>query len=226
MKNSERIILALDVRTLSEAEEIIERFSNHISVYKVGPFLFYRFGWKVIYKLKQKGKKVFLDLKTHDIPNVVKEGVKIARERGIDFFTLHILAGKKALREAVKEKGNMKLLGVTLLTSLSQKDMYEIGWRDDEKELILNLSKIAQEVGIDGVIAGGKEVKMIKKGIGKNFLVITPGIRWEHLPQDDQKRISTPGEAFSNGADYIVMGRSLISDPKAVEKLEELENLF
>lgn len=109
MKN--KIILALDVRNLEQAEEIIERFSEHINIYKVGPFLFYRSGWKIIDRLKKQGKRVFLDLKIHDIPNVVKEGVKIAAEKGIDFFTLHISAGKEALHEAVKEKGGNEASG-------------------------------------------------------------------------------------------------------------------
>ncbi len=224
MKN--KIILALDVKNLGEAEKIIERFSGSINIYKVGPFLFYRSGWKIIDKLKKQGKRVFLDLKIHDIPNVVKEGVKIAAEKGIDFFTLHISAGKTALREAVKEKGRMKLLGVTVLTSLSQEDLQGLGWKYGEKELILRLSGIARESGIDGVIAGGREVQMIKQATGGNFLVITPGIRWSTSPLDDQKRVSTPQEAFSQGADYIVMGRSLILDAKATEKLQKLENLF
>ncbi|NOZ64271.1 MAG: orotidine-5'-phosphate decarboxylase [Caldiserica bacterium] len=221
-----KIILALDVGNLLEAEKIVDRFSEYINIYKVGPFLFYRFGWKIIDRLKKQGKKVFLDLKIHDIPNVVKEGVKIAEEKGIDFFTLHLSAGREAMQEAVREKGKMKLLGVTVLTSLSQEDLQELGWKYGEKELILNLTRIAKEAGIDGVVAGGREVQMIKKETGENFLVVTPGIRWSTSSSDDQKRVSTPRQAFSQGADYIVMGRSLIHDAKATERLKKLENLF
>lgn len=220
-----RVILALDVREFKEAEKILNKFSPYIDIFKIGPFLFYRFGWEIVEKIKKMGKKVFLDLKLHDIPKIVREGVKVARENDIDFFTLHILSGEKALKEALLEKGNMKLLGVTLLTSLSKEDLKKFGLEKKEKELVISLSRIAQETGLNGVIASGKEVKEIKNELGKNFMVITPGIRWEKDSSDDQKRICTPREAISFGADYIVVGRSLISDPSGLEKLKKLSNL-
>ena len=220
-----RVILALDVSEIEKAEKILNKFSPYIDIFKIGPFLFYRFGWEIVEKIKNMGKKIFLDLKLHDIPKIVREGVKIARENDIDFFTLHIFSGEKALEEASSEKGNMKLLGVTLLTSLNENDLKNFGLHKEEKELVISLSRIAEKTGLDGVIASGKEVKEIKSKLGKNFMVITPGIRWEKDSSDDQKRICTPQEAISFGADYIVVGRSLTSDPSGLKKLKKLSNL-
>ncbi len=223
MKNRERIILALDVEKMEEAEEIVERFSPYINIYKIGPFLFYRFGEKIIKRIKKREKEVFLDLKLMDIPRVVGEGVKIAQGMGVDFLSLHILSGKSALQEAVRHKEEgLKLLGVTVLTSLGERDLKNFGFYPSLSEEVLLLAKMAKDAGLDGVVSSVWEAKRIKEKVGKTLLVICPGIRIGEIVGNDQRRVATPQEAFREGADFIVMGRSLIREREPGRILEEI----
>ncbi|MCD6522026.1 orotidine-5'-phosphate decarboxylase [Candidatus Calescamantes bacterium] len=215
------VILALDLPSLEGAKEAIDKFSPFIEIFKIGPFLFYRYGWKSVELVKNAGKKVFLDLKLHDIPKVMGEGMKIIASQEVDFATIHLQAGENGVRKAVENKGNTKILGVTLLTSIDEKDLGKIGVKISPHQLVRNLVEQGKSWGIDGVICSCEEVASLRKNVGEEFLLITPGVGWEKAGKD-QKRKGTVYQALRNGADFVVMGRSLLQDEKAEEKLKRL----
>ncbi|MGB9715038.1 MAG: orotidine-5'-phosphate decarboxylase [Thermodesulfovibrionales bacterium] len=230
MSVSEKLILALDVSEYALAIELVEKFKDYIGIFKVGPELFISCGPKIIEDINNKGKKVFLDLKFHDIPNTVSKSAVVATKLGVYMFNLHTSGGSemmKKCRDSVVDiclKENLdrpKIFGVTVLTSLS-KDILtnELGIPYSLKTHVKHLSILAFKAGLDGVIASPKEAAMIKNHCGKSFLVVTPGIRPSWTPPDDQRRTMTPKEAIKEGADYLVIGRGILqhSDPiKAIE---------
>lgn len=228
--SKQKLILALDVSEYSHAIELVERFKDYVEIFKIGPELFISSGSKIIQNINNKGKKVFLDLKFHDIPNTVSKSAIVATRLGVYMFNLHASGGSemmKKCRDSVVEvclKENLdrpKILGVTVLTSIS-KDILtnELGISYSLKTHVKHLSMLAFKAGLDGVIASPREAAMIKNHCGKDFLVVTPGIRPSWRPPDDQKRTMTPKEAVREGADYIIIGRGILqhADPiKAVE---------
>lgn len=205
--DKEKIIIALDVNTLKEVEHLLDILSPHVGIFKVGMELFYSCGPKAIDLIKKYDREVFLDLKFHDIPNTVRNAAKVATRLGAFMFNVHASGGsdmmKAAIEGAVEESekmgiGRPRILGVTVLTSMEA----------TEKEVV-SLAKSASEAGLDGVVASPKEAASIRKEIGKNFLIVTPGVRPKGSEKEDQKRIATPSEAISAGADYIVIGRPI-----------------
>ena len=218
----DRIIVALDVPTVAAAFDIVTRLGDSISFYKVGPQLFTRCGPDVVRELKQRGKRVFLDLKYHDIPNIVARAVEAATELNVDLLTVHATGGSamlRAAREAAGESGP-RLLAVSILTSFGIDDAEQVWGKqlNSLREEVIRLAALAADAGVAGVVASALEAEAIKRRHGTNFLVVTPGIR---LPTDDnadQVRTATPGEAVRAGADYIVVGRPVVAapDPKAV----------
>ncbi|MGC8966021.1 MAG: orotidine-5'-phosphate decarboxylase [Caldimicrobium sp.] len=220
----ERLIFPLDFSDLKEAVHWAEKLSPYIGTFKIGLELFIKFGPRAIEKVKRKtGAKIFLDLKLYDIPNTVSSAVKAAASYEVDYLTVHILSGRKALEEAVKAaEGGLKILGVTLLTSLDKADLLELGFNGEylykTEDLVYKLSFLAQSVGCDGIVCSAKEVARIKEAFP--FLItVVPGIRLEETDQrDDQVRTATPYEAILNGADLLVVGRPirLASDPLEV----------
>lgn len=228
----ERVIIALDFPTGKEALKIVDELDELISYYKVGLELFLSEGERILRTLQKRGKKIFLDLKFHDIPNTVGRAVKATLNLGIDMLTLHTTGGVEMMKKAkevveevkIKENISVKLLGVTVLTSLDSKRLEEIyNFPFDVASTVKNLAILAKRAGLDGVVASAHEVVTIKEQCGKDFLVVTPGIRFTESSQDDQKRVVTPEEAFRNGADYIVVGRAITSseNPRKI-----LSNLF
>jgi len=238
MEPRDRIILALDLSNYKEAIDIIERFKEHINVFKVGSELFTTVGPKIINDIHAKGKKVFLDLKYHDIPNIVSKSASVAAELGVFMFTVHTLGGLEMMRRAVQTlievslKKNIqrpKLLGVTILTSIDQtalRDELGIGQRMTTQ--VKHLAGLALKAGLDGVIASAHEIETIRAYCGNNFLIVTPGIRPSWALQDDQKRTMTPKEALRKGADYLVIGRAVLYQPDPINALnriiEEIKN--
>jgi orotidine-5'-phosphate decarboxylase len=238
MPRRERVIVALDEESLDDAREVCDKLDGFIDFFKVGISLFTKSGPEVVKLLKARKKKVFLDLKFHDIPNSVSLAVKAAMSRNVEIFNLHISGGAEMMRAAVKAKGldsNDKkasypiVLGVTLLTSLGEDDL-RIMFRDKTPNIIedvLHRASIAKESGLDGVIASGHEIEPIKKLCGDDFVVVTPGIRPSWARRDEHKRALGPREAFERGADFLVIGRPITSDPDprdaAVRILEEVE---
>lgn len=221
----ERIIFALDVPSHHEAIDWAKRLSSHVRFYKVGLELFLGSGWHVVEELKKMGHKVMLDLKFFDIPETVKRAIRQVRKRGVTFSTIH--GNAPIIRAAATEKAGLKVLAVTVLTSFDPEDLYEMGVRSSVEELVLTRAKKAVELGLDGVVASPREVATLRKALGDDFLIVTPGIRPNDSPRgknDDQRRISNPFDAIKSGADHLVIGRPIrdAKDPlEAVEKIQE-----
>ena len=221
MIKSDRIICALDLPNLNNIFNLVERIEYDI-IFKFGMEFFYNFGVKGILDIKKikPDMKIFLDLKFHDIPNTVAKAVKpLLNYIRPDILTLHISGGRMMMEEAVKtvKKTAVELkikkpilMGVTILTSLDQEDLFELGLKNSLEEYVLNYAKLAKKAGLDGVVCSALETKKIKAFFGKDFKVITPGIRVLNSANEDQSRVVTPKDAFNNGSDYIVIGRNLI----------------
>jgi len=214
----ERLIMALDVPGIAEARALVEELDDSVIFYKVGMELFMSgdcFGF--IEWLKQKNKKVFVDLKFFDVPATVGRAIKALSQKGVDLATIH---GNDAIMEAaVKDKGNLKVLAVTALTSLDRGDLDDLGFQCDVRDLVLSRAKRALQIGCDGIVSSGLEVSMLREELDHRLLVITPGIRpVDNREEDDQKRVVTVETAFQNGADFIVVGRPIrdAENPKAM----------
>lgn len=213
----ERLIAALDVPDAEQAKSLVQRLGDSVRFYKVGLELFMSGGvFDLIDWLAKRGNKVFADLKFFDIPETVAAAVRGLRNRGVTFATVH---GNQAMLVAAGEaKGDVKILAVTMLTSLDQGDLDDLGFRCDVESLVLSRARRALEAGCDGVISSGMEAPVLKRELGDRLLVVTPGIRpVQNRAGDDQKRTVDVVQAFANGADYIVVGRPIrqAPDPRA-----------
>lgn len=206
----ERLIFALDVSNTDEAKRLINTLGDQVIFYKLGLELFMSGEYyELIDFLIKKGKKVFADLKFFDVPQTVASAVKQMNGRGVSFLTVH---GNQSILEAAAsaKSGDLKILGVTVLTSLDQGDLNDLGFQCNVADLVLSRAKRTVETGCDGVISSGLEAPFLREHLGDKFLVITPGIRpVENKPVDDQKRTVDVRQAFENGADYIVVGRPI-----------------
>ena len=215
----DRLIVALDMPTLEEAQRLVARLDQTVRFYKVGLELLFAGGLELAHALKAEGKHVFLDMKLLDIGNTVERAVANATELGVDFLTVHG-HDLKTLRAAVAGRGKnrLKLLAVTVLTNLTADDLKQQGSSLSPPDLVLMRARLAHESGFDGVIASGHEAKRIREAVGPGFLIVTPGIRLTGSASDDQERITTPDHAIAAGADYIVVGRPITQadDPKGV----------
>jgi len=205
----ERLIMALDLPCTTEAKNLVSELGESVIFYKVGMEIFMSddyFGF--IEWLKQQGKKVFVDLKFFDVPATVGRAIKALSSKGVDLATIH---GNDAIMEAaVKDKGDLKVLAVTALTSLDRGDLDDLGFQCDVRELVLSRAKRALQIGCDGIVSSGLEVAMLREHLDHRLLVITPGIRpVDNREEDDQKRVVSVEMAFENGADYIVVGRPI-----------------
>ena len=205
----ERLIMALDVPGIEEAKALVSELGESVCFYKIGLELFMSGGYfELIDWLNQQGKKVFVDLKFFDVPETVGRAVRALRGRGVEFTTVH---GNDAIMQAAaREKGSVKILAVTVLTSLDRGDLDDLGFDCDVEKLVVSRARRALSLGCDGVISSGLEVPMLRREIDNKLLVISPGIRpVENRQDDDQKRVVTVDQAFRNGADYIVVGRPI-----------------
>ena len=219
----ERVIMALDVPSIPEAQALVDELGESVVFYKVGMELFMSvdyFGF--IEWLKQHNKKVFVDLKFFDVPATVGRAIKALSNKGVDLATIH---GNDAIMEAaVKEKGDLKILAVTALTSLDRGDLDDLGFMCDVRELVLSRAKRALQIGCDGIVSSGLEVSMLREELGNKLLVITPGIRpVDNREDDDQKRVVSVEMAFQNGADYIVVGRPIRDADNRKEMAEKIQ---
>ncbi len=219
VRANERLILALDVATVDEAERLLGRVGDDVSVVKVGLELFTLAGPRFVHRLREGGKHVFLDLKFLDIGETVCRAARQAADMGVAFLTIH--ADRKALEGAVKARGErrsgMKILAVTVLTSTGTKDLQEAGIQMAIPDLVVARARLASELGCDGVVASGGEPQLIRQQVGRNLVIVTPGIRAEKGSRDDHARVSTPGSAIAAGSDYLVVGRPIrdAPDPRA-----------
>ncbi len=234
MEPRERIILALDVADYDEALDIIQKFKEHIDIFKVGSELFTSAGPKIVEKINSMGKKVFLDLKYHDIPNTVSKSALAAAQLGVFMFNVHTLGGLEMMKQSaqtlveVSLKKNIerpRLLGVTILTSIDQAALRdELGIVQSMRTQVKHLAGLALKAGLDGVIASPQDIETIRSHCDRGFLIVTPGIRPLWTPQDDQKRTMAPKKAIRRGADYLVIGRAIMSQPNPVKALKQIEN--
>ena len=220
----DRLIMALDVPTITEAKNLVLELEDSITFYKVGLELFMSGDYfELIRWLKEKEKKVFVDLKFFDVPETVGRAVRALSQRGVEFATVH--GNDAIMKAAAREKGDLKILAVTVLTSLDQGDLDDLGFRCDIPALVLSRARRALASGCDGVISSGMEVPALRDEIDQRLIVVSPGIRpVENRPADDQKRIVTAEQAFLNGADYVVVGRPIrdAADKKqAAQALQE-----
>ena len=236
MKLREKIIVALDVDNAETCKELVSKLYPKIKMFKIGSQLFTTAGREAVSDVKRRGAGCFLDLKFHDIPATVSSAAKAATKLGIDIFDIHASGGTEMMKAAVKtsretaEKLNIKkplILGITVLTSMNKGDLEAMGIKGSTEDRVLFLAELAKKAGLDGVVASPQEIVSIKKNLGDDLLVVTPGIRPTWAEKADQKRVTTPKEAFERGADYIVIGRPITKadDPKdAVERIiQEIE---
>ncbi len=213
----ERLIFALDVPDAAEARRLVGVLREAVQFYKVGLELFLSGeGFALVDWLVEQEKKVFLDLKLYDIPETVGRAVRRLRARPVTFLTVH--GDGDILEAACREKGELKILAVTVLTSLDREGLRELGFGGEMADLVLSRARRAQEVGCDGVIASGLEARNLRDQLGGKMLIVTPGIRPAgNRPADDQKRVVTVEEALRHGADYIVVGRPIRDAPDPYE---------
>ncbi|GAB4342220.1 MAG: orotidine-5'-phosphate decarboxylase [Desulfobulbaceae bacterium] len=213
MKNiplDERIIFALDFGDPGLAAEWVRRLDGHLGFFKVGLQLFLAGGWPVVEDILGRGNKVMLDLKFFDIPETVRLAVEQLQNRGVSFATIH--GNRPIIEAAVAEKTDLKILAVTVLTSFDESDMREMGFTGSVRDLVLTRARKALELGCDGVVSSALEAAKLREELGKNFLVVTPGIRPGangDSGDDDQKRTATARQAIINGADHVVIGRPI-----------------
>ena len=208
------------------ALELAKKLNPQECKVKVGSQLFTADGPIIIDKLNELGFDIFLDLKFHDIPNTVKKAVETVIKMGVWMLNVHSLGGKEMLRAAyeVVEKASIKplLVGVTVLTSLNDKALKEVGLGLNAEDQVLLLAELCQAEGLNGVVCSANELSILRKHLGKDFLLVTPGIRSSELEKDDQKRTSTASEAISSGADYIVIGREISNDVNPRRKIRQI----
>jgi len=213
----DRLIVGLDLPSVEAAEAMIARLGDSVTFYKIGYQLAYAGGLPLIRKLADAGKKVFADLKLHDIGNTVTKGVEGIAKSGATFLTVH--AYPQTMAAAVEGRGisALRILGVTVLTSYNNADLQEAGYRLDVPTLVETRARQAQAIGVDGLVCSGEEVTHLSKLVGGRLDLVVPGIRPAGSDVGDQKRVMTPGQAIKAGADYLVVARPVVAatDPKA-----------
>jgi orotidine-5'-phosphate decarboxylase len=213
----DRLIVALDLPGVEPAEAMIERLGDSVTFYKIGYQLSYAGGLPLVQKLTAAGKKVFIDLKLHDIGNTVARGVESLSSLGATFLTVH--AYPQTMQAAVEARGNSgpKILAVTVLTSYNEVDVEEAGYRLTIADLVATRARQAKALGVDGIVCSPEEVAALRAIVGEAMSLVTPGIRPAGSASGDQKRIMTPARAIAAGADYLVVGRPVVeaADPKA-----------
>jgi orotidine-5'-phosphate decarboxylase len=227
----EKIVVALDVSTRSEALKILDRLAGRVGMFKVGNQLFSSEGPQLVSEIINKGEKVFLDLKYHDIPNTVAGGASAATRLGVSIFNVHTSGGMPMMQAAAlaatetadrEEIKRPVVLGVTVLTSIDSEILKAVGVNDDAESHVLRLAALAKQAGLDGVVASPLEIRAIRNRIAdNNFVLLIPGIR-PAKQNDDQKRTSTPAEALRAGANYLVIGRPITEAADPAAAVEEI----
>jgi len=219
MRARDRLIVALDVASASQARHVVQSLGDQAHTYKVGKQLFTAEGPQLVRELVASGRNVFLDLKFHDIPNTTAAAVRSAAELGVSMLTVHASGGSKMLRAAAdaaaQSPGRPLVLAVTVLTSLSDAGLQEVGVSGSVLSQVLRLGSLARIAGCGGVVASAQEARELRRELGEGFVIVTPGVRPAGLAADDQARVVTPGEAIAAGANYVVVGRPILeaADP-------------
>ncbi|WP_421725338.1 orotidine-5'-phosphate decarboxylase [Bauldia sp.] len=213
----DRLVVALDLADVATAEKMVEQLNDSVGFYKVGLQLIYANGLDFVRSLTAAGYKVFLDAKILDIDNTVAKAIESIKHLGVTFVTVH--AYPKAMRAAVAARGDadLRLLGVTVLTSMDDGDLIEAGYADTSAQLVAARATFARDIGMDGVVASPTEAAAVRRIVGTEMAIVTPGVRPAGAATGDQKRVATPRDAIRAGADYLVVGRPITgdADPKA-----------
>ena len=225
--NDPKIIVALDYPAAASALALADRLQPSLCRLKVGKELFTAAGPQLVEKLMQRGFEIFLDLKFHDIPNTTAQACKAAAALGVWMVNVHALGGRKMLEAAHGAMANVaqppKLVAVTVLTSMAQQDLSELGIHTPPTELVLRLATLAHDSGLDGVVCSAQEAALLRRHCGDDFLLVTPGIRPADAKADDQARTMTPRAALDAGANYLVLGRPIT---QAADPLLALQSIF
>ena len=219
------LIVALDFASRARALAMVDRLGEAADFYKVGLELYTRSGPGVGRELSRRKKRVFLDLKLHDIPNTVSGAVRAATDLGVELLTIHVAGGCRMMEVAAEAaEGRVALLGVTLLTSLSPSDVEDMWGHpiSSLREQVVRLATLSQERGLDGVVASPQEVQVLRRRLGKELLVVTPGIRLPGVDVNDQARVATPSQAAGAGASHLVLGRAVTAAADPVAALEKV----
>jgi len=224
-----KIIFALDVHGLDDIDRWADTLSGKVGMFKVGKELFTSCGPAAVKAVQRHGGQVFLDLKYHDIPNTVANAMLEAARLGVQLVNLHALGGAEMMETAAsavhKEFNSMerpRLLAVTILTSSTEETLRQVGIEHSIQDMVVRLARLAQVSGMDGVVASPLEIGLIREACGPDFLIVTPGVRPTFAAADDQKRIMTPGEAVSSGADYLVIGRPIAKAADPVQAADRI----
>jgi orotidine-5'-phosphate decarboxylase len=233
----DRLIVALDVPDRASALTLVEQLSGLVGMFKIGSQLFTAEGPDLVREIVRGGEKVFLDLKFHDIPNTVAGAVESAARLGVSILNVHTLGGSEMMRAAAHAVGDRGLLwitrpavlGVTVLTSMDKADLADVGIPSDLSAEVVRLATLAQDSGLDGIVASPHEIRLIRECItAERFIILTPGIRPAWSSKGDQKRIATPADAIRDGADFLVIGRAITDsdNPRAAAEriLEEINS--
>ena len=223
----DKIIFALDVAGLQDIERWADCLTGRVGMFKVGKELFTSCGPAAVRAVKERGGEVFLDLKYHDIPNTVSQAVLAAARLGVKLVNLHALGGPEMMEKAAGElhknfsdSERPRILAVTVLTSSTESTLKAVGIEHLVPDMVVRLAKLAKECGMDGVVASPLEIEAIRAACGKEFLIVTPGVRPSFASTDDQKRIMTPSEAVAAGSDYLVIGRPIAKADDPVKAAE------
>ena len=221
------IVVALDYADVSQALALSGQLDSRHCRVKVGKELFVRGGPALVEKLMAQGFDVFLDLKFHDIPHTVAQACKAAAELGVWMVNVHASGGRRMLEAAANSIANSRhrplLIAVTILTSLDDSELSEIGFQGTAADNALRLAQLSHEVGLDGIVCSSREVSLMRQNIGSQFILVTPGIRPKGSRQDDQRRIMTPVEALQAGSDYLVIGRPITAADSPIGALSAIQ---
>ena len=231
MLTKDRLIVALDVSSASQAQRIVQTIGDAATTYKVGKQLFTAEGPQVVRDLVASGRKVFLDLKFHDIPHTVAAAVRSACELGVSMLTVHASGGSKMLKAAVEAAAQSSakplVLAVTVLTSFTDADLEEIGVPGTALDQVLRLGALARTAGCGGLVASAKEAKELRRELGEGLAIVTPGVRPAGSAAGDQARVVTPADAIAAGSTYLVVGRPILDAPDpakaAADIISEIE---
>ncbi|HEY4900631.1 MAG TPA: orotidine-5'-phosphate decarboxylase [Terriglobales bacterium] len=226
MLNRDRLIVALDVSSATQARQIVQSIGESASTYKIGKQLFTAEGPQIVRDLVSSGRKVFLDLKFHDIPNTVAGAVAEAAKLGVSMLTVHASGGSKMLKAAVEAAAQSPtkpmVLAVTVLTSLSDADLAELGISGHVQTQVLRLGSLARAAGCGGLVASGQETRELRRELGQDFAIVTPGVRPTGTAAGDQARVLTPKEAIAAGATYLVVGRPILEAANPAQAAEAI----
>lgn len=225
--DNKNIVVALDFDTKEQALALIDRLDPSLCRVKIGKEMFTHFGPEFVQQVQDKGFDVFLDLKFHDIPNTVAKAVKAAADLGVWMVNVHASGGSKmmkAARDILQPYGDKAplLIAVTVLTSMSEEDLQDLGVQVSPQEQVKFLAGLAHKAGMDGVVCSAQEASMLKQAYGEEFKLVTPGIRTADASADDQKRIMTPQKAVEVGADYLVIGRAITKSDDPIQTMKDI----